>query len=350
MMTLDQVRVVCSGRQSGLGGVVAACRPPPAEPLRHRWSGHSQALFKRHRPFRQYLAGTDLNMVRGAVSAKPKTGGRVTKPAKNAKSGRPTGRRTSSGAGASGVAGRPDGEGQEMVYSEPVLVEPSKYDQFLGADTYLAVDYENARYAVGDHVALYAGPGKEWVCIIEHLYMSPEDGKPCFKGRWYWSLGEVEEHRRGRGEKARSSKNAKHELISSDNRDSNPVEVINRKCVILSWKNFRDLYKRNRQACEGVYYCDRLYYHKASKFQELTHITFPGDAIPPSIRPPPVADRDSIAEQEGDAPLLRAPMDDELDVADAHRNPAIVPATFRRDTSGGARSAEPRTIGNDVST
>lgn len=107
-----------------------------------------------------------------------------------------------------------------------------------------------------------AGPGKEWVAIIEALYVSPEDGKPCFKGRWYWTLSEVQEHWRGGGEKARASKNSKHELISSDKRDSNPVEVINRKATILSWKNFRDLYKRNRARCEGVYYTDRMYYHK----------------------------------------------------------------------------------------
>lgn len=249
-----------------------------------------------------------------------------------------------------------DGDpGSELVYSEPVLVEPGKYDKVLGARSFLAVDYENTRYSVGDHVALYAGPGKEWVCVIESLYMSPEDGVPTFKGRWYWSMSEVELHRRGRGERARSSKLPKHELISSDNRDCNPVEVINRRCCILSWKNFRDLYKRNRAACEGVYFCDRMYYHKAFKFQELTHITFPGDAIPSFLRPPPVADCDSLAEQEGDAPELRVPMDDDLNSADAHRNPRLVPAlqtfgTARDPGRSAPRTTEPNTVGNNVST
>lgn len=115
-------------------------------------------------------------------------------------------------------------------------------------------------FMLSNHVP--TGPGKEWVAIIEALYVSPEDGRPCFKGRWYWSLSDVEEHCFGRGEKARAPKNGKHELISSDKRDTNPVEVINRKATILSWKNFRDLFKRNRAACEGVYYTDRMFYHK----------------------------------------------------------------------------------------
>jgi hypothetical protein len=267
---------------------------------------------------------------------------------------KPRNRKSSASAGAAAALDNADPE-SEIVYSEPVLVEPGKYDKVLGAQSFLAVDYENTRYSVGDHVALYAGPGKEWVCVIESLYVSPDDGVPTFRGRWYWSMTEVELHRRGRGEKARSSKLPKHELISSDNRDCNPVEVINRRCCILSWKNFRDLYKRNRAACEGVYFCDRMYYHKAFKFQELTHITFPGDAIPSFLRPPPVADCDSLAEQEGDALELRVPRDDDLNITDAHRNPRLVPAlpsaaTSRDSGAGSTPASEPSTVGNNVST
>jgi hypothetical protein len=162
------------------------------------------------------------------------------------------------------------------------------------------------------------------VCVIEQLYASPDDGKPAFKGRWYWSMGEVEEHRRGRGQKARSSKNVKFELISSDNRDSNLVEVINRKCTILSWKNFRDLYKRNKGAVAGLYYCDRAYFYRSHKFQELTHVTFPGDPIPSFLEPASaMQDRDSPGQQQADAPELRAPNDDDFDHADAHQDPRI---------------------------
>jgi hypothetical protein len=222
-----------------------------------------------------------------------------------------------------------------LVFSDPIFVPPATYDPVLRVDTFRAVDYEGARYSVGDHVALFAGPGKEWVCIIEQLYASPEDGKPTFKGRWYWTLSDVEEHRSGRGEKPRSSKNAKYELISSDNRDSNLIEVINRKCLILSWKNFRDLFKRNRKACERLYFCDRMYYHKAFKFQELTPLTFPGDPLPTHLLSAPndAPVSDAIGEQELDVPELRAEHDDEFDPSEAFRDPKIMKSATASDGS-----------------
>lgn len=215
-------------------------------------------------------------------------------------------------------------DGRSMVFSEPSLVPPGTYDPVLRTETYSAVDYENVRYSVGDHVALFAGSDKEWVCVIERIYASPDDGKPYFKGRWYWSVADVEEHKNGRGEVCRPSKNAKHELIVSDNRDSNLVEVINRKCVILSWKNFRDLYKRDRGACDGIYFCDRMYYHKAFKFQEMTHVTFPGDPIPSHLRPSNrAAECDEMNEQKADDPVLRAFGDDNLESWEAHHEPPL---------------------------
>jgi hypothetical protein len=232
-------------------------------------------------------------------------------------------------------------EADGLVFSDPVFVPPATYDPVLGVDTFRSVDYEGSRYSVGDHVALFAGPGKEWVCIIEQLYASPEDGKPSFKGRWYWTMADVEEHRNGRGEKARSSKNAKYELISSDNRDSNLIEVINRKCIILSWKNFRDLLKRNRKACDGIYFCDRMYYHKAFKFQELTPLTFPGDPLPVHLLSAPndAPASDSVIEQDIDAPELRSGHDDDCDPSEAFHDPAILKNA--EATGGSSRPSQP---------
>lgn len=222
------------------------------------------------------------------------------------------------------------GEPSQIVYTEPVLIGPAHVNAASGRKLYLAVDYENKRYNIGDHVALYAGGNKEWCMVIEELY-SDEEGTPMFTGRWFWNMSDVELHRQGAGQAPRKSKLPKFELISSDNRDENPVEVISRRCHVLSWRNFKEIQKKNRAQCEGLYFCDRMYYHKAHKFQELTHLTFPGDAIPSYIRPAPPVDCDADVQQEGDHEFLRVPRDDNLNTDNAHRNPRITQTDPRPD-------------------
>lgn len=100
-------------------------------------------------------------------SKKPASGAVAKSSGKSKKTNQGTGRsrakRPSSGGGGrkgEGVVTEVYGGGPdelELVFSEPVCVGPARYDAALGADTYTAVDYENIRYAIGDHVALYAG-------------------------------------------------------------------------------------------------------------------------------------------------------------------------------------------------
>lgn len=179
--------------------------------------------------------------------------------------------------GDSGVAEEDEEE------NEPVLVPPSRYSAKERVHVYQAVDYLGTRFHVGEHVALHTGEGREWVCVIETLYMCPIRKVPMFRGRWFWAPDDVRDHKASRGDHMRPSKNEAHELICSDNRDSNLVEVITRKCVILSWPNFCKVKRRItriRGDWKGIYYCDRMYYHKAFRFRDLNSALFPGDAVP----------------------------------------------------------------------
>lgn len=175
----------------------------------------------------------------------------------------------------------------EIVTTEPVLVPPAQYNTKLNLDLYQAVDYLGTRFRIGDHVAMYSDEGKEWVCVIEKLFEEPKTAKPKFKGRWFWSVQDIIAHKSDMADTMRPSKCESHEILCCDNRDSNLVESINRKCEVLSYENFQ-LVKRvvtkPGSRWSKVYFCERQYYHRAHRFCELNSMLFPGDPIPRELR------------------------------------------------------------------
>ena len=134
---------------------------------------------------------------------------------------------------------------------------------------------------------MYTGEGKEWVCVLETLYKDPKTSAAMFRGRWFWTLQDIKEHEGTDDDIGRPSKCPSHELISCDNRDTNLVESISRKCDVLSYDNFslvKKLITKSDSQWKKTYYCDRQYYHKAHRFSELNSLLFPGDPIPSDLR------------------------------------------------------------------
>ncbi|CDF32292.1 unnamed protein product [Chondrus crispus] len=175
----------------------------------------------------------------------------------------------------------------EIVTTEPVLVPPACYNTKLQLDLFQAVDYLGTRFRVGDHVAMYSDEGKEWVCVIEQLFEEPKSGKPKFKGRWFWSVQDIILHKDDMAEVMRPSKCESHEILCCDNRDTNLVESITRKCQVLSNENFQLVKKvvtKLGSRWSKVYFCERQYYHRAHRFSELNAMLFPGDPIPRELR------------------------------------------------------------------
>ncbi|PXF49747.1 hypothetical protein BWQ96_00399 [Gracilariopsis chorda] len=204
----------------------------------------------------------------------------------------------------------------EVVTAEPVLVGAGKWSPKHKALVYPAVDYLGMRFRIGDHVAMYTGDkgdGREWVCVLETLFKDREDDTAKFKGRWFWSIQDVKEHKREDGEEMRASKCESHELICCDNRDTNLVESISRKAHILSYDNFQ-LVKRvvlkNDSPWKRTYFCERQFYHKAHRFSELNSILFPGDPIPKDLR-----------KAAGLSPQEDTELESEVDYDDAYHEP-----------------------------
>lgn len=184
-------------------------------------------------------------------------------------------------------SGIDDPRSTETVTTEPLLVPPSQFDLKHKLDVFRAVDYLGTRFRIGDHVAMYTGEGKEWVCALELLYRDPKTAQAKFKGRWFWSVDDVLQHTEDVVETMRPSKCEAHELISCDNRDTNLVESISRKCHILSFENFQLVKKLvTKPNCPWgkIYFCERQFYHKANHFSELNSVLFPGDPIPRELR------------------------------------------------------------------
>lgn len=172
--------------------------------------------------------------------------------------------------------------------SEPVLIGRTTYNPRYKVDTYMAVDYMHMRFRIGDHVAMYNEEGTEWICVLETLYRDPETGAATFNGCWFWSLKDIRNHHPEDGEPVRASRCEAHELILCDNRDTNLVESISRKCSVLSWNNFSKVRRLVTKASDpqwrGIYFCERQYYHRAHRFTELNVMLFPGDLIPEQLR------------------------------------------------------------------
>lgn len=187
-------------------------------------------------------------------------------------------------AGAGPAAGPP-----EKVEEEPAFVEPGRWSPRDRCYVYEAVDYMGQRFHLGEHVAVKGSEDGEWIAVIDVIYKDPSKHVPMFKGRWFWSVTDVRNYHAGHfGELTgmRPSRLEAHEIISSDNRDSNLVETIVRKAVILSWDNFVKVKKRvirKTGAWYTVYYCDRMYYHTAGKLREMPSAMFPGDPIPSKL-------------------------------------------------------------------
>lgn len=174
----------------------------------------------------------------------------------------------------------------EIVTSEPVLVGKGRFSGKYKKLVFEAVDFVGTRYRIGDHVSMYAQSGAEWVCVIETLYMGDKN-QPMFRGRWFWSVNDCNEISKHLVEPMRESKCELHELIACDNRDSNPVESISRKCYILNYDNFMLIKKtlsKPEFAAEKVFFCERQFYHKVFRFSEMNALLFPGDSIPKNLR------------------------------------------------------------------
>lgn len=152
---------------------------------------------------------------------------------------------------------------------------------------YDAVDHLGTRYRVGDHICMNTLEGQEWVCVIETLFKEEKNGLVTFQGRWFWNVEDVEQQRDSFKEPMRPSKCPTHELLACDSCDNNFVELITRKCHILSYENFALVKKvvlRSDYTMDKVYFCERQFYHKAYRFSELNNILFPGDPIPIALR------------------------------------------------------------------
>lgn len=119
----------------------------------------------------------------------------------------------------------------------------------------------------------------------------------------------------------RPSKCEAHELVCCDNRDTNLVESISRKCTILSVDNFhlvKRLVTKPKSAWSKIYFCERQYYHKAHRFSELNSILFPGDRIPKDLRT-----------AAGLPPLLPTSLEQNIDYQHAYHEPEYSPHAKR---------------------
>lgn len=183
-----------------------------------------------------------------------------------------------------GAAAAPTGP--PKADDEPSLVQPGRWSPRDRCHVFPAVDYMGERFHLGEHVAVKASEEREWVAVIDVIYSDPSKGVPMFKGRWFWSARDVREYHAGvfGGEDGiRPSRLEAHEVIASDNRDSNPVETIVRRASVLSWDSFAKVRRRVVRKTgdwRHVYFCDRMYYHTAGKFREMPSALFPGDPIP----------------------------------------------------------------------
>lgn len=222
----------------------------------------------------------------------------------------------------------------EIVTSEPALLGEGKFSTRHKVKTYPAVDYLGTRFRVGDHVAMYTGEGREWVCILETLYKDPADGQAKFKGRWFWNVPDIRKHKGDDGEPMRASKFESHELICCDNRDKNLVESISRKCTILSFENFMLVKKaivKPDSMWKKTYFCERQYYHKAHRFSELNGLLFPGDPIPPDLRRAAGLPKMEDTELEEDA----------VDYTEAYQEPEFAVRSKRKGRSDKGSLGEP---------
>lgn len=196
-----------------------------------------------------------------------------------------SGATTASGSGSSSTAAaaaasRNNGE-------QPMLVGQGRYSPKYQMIVYDAVDHLGKRYRVGDHICMNTLEGQEWTCVIETLFKDDKNGLVSFRGRWFWNVEDVEQQRDSLKEPMRPSKCPSHELLACDSCDNNYVELITRKCHILSYDNFSLVKKvvlRSDYTMEKVYFCERQFYHKAYRFSELNNILFPGDPIPIALR------------------------------------------------------------------
>lgn len=176
---------------------------------------------------------------------------------------------------------------KDLLLAEPEFVGPATFNKKENADTYYAADVNDMRLRIGDFVTLYTGGSSTpWVCVIELLLRCPETGLPSMKGRWFWSPSDVRDHQEGRGQILETSKHEKHELVASDHRDMNLLESVSEKCTILSWRNFCEVKKHVTKAGSKwgkLFFCNRMYYHKAFKYSYLNEVLFPGDPIPKGL-------------------------------------------------------------------
>ncbi|CAN8066038.1 unnamed protein product [Agarophyton chilense] len=222
----------------------------------------------------------------------------------------------------------------EVVTSEPVLLGQGKWCSRQKLRVYPGVDYLGTRFRTGDHVAMYTGDksgGREWICVLETLYKDPEDSCAKFKGRWFWSVQDVKDHKREDSEQMRPSKCESHELISCDNRDTNLVESISRKACILSYDNFhlvRRTVLKSDSPWKKIYFCERQFYHKAHRFSELNSILFPGDPIPSDLR------------KAAGLPLLEHAELSDVDHENAYYEPKLADST-KRKTPNDKSASEP---------
>lgn len=172
-----------------------------------------------------------------------------------------------------------------LVYDEPVLQGFHHCDIERKLSIFSRAKYNGVVYNVGDHVALHKdGDGEEWIVVCEGFYAGV-DNAPMFYGRWYFSPGDVEAAGTPLPRIGRQRKVAAYERFSTDARDMNPVESIEKKVHVLSLDQFEGLHKLDPSLIDakGMYYCHRFYSTEDLEFGNLSKDAFPGDQLPARV-------------------------------------------------------------------
>ena len=156
--------------------------------------------------------------------------------------------------------------------------------QFGNGTKYRAVDFRGVRYYVGDHVIVYYGR-REWIVQITDIWFSTVENKALFRHYWFWKPQDIRTYNTTMATFA--SDDEAHELILGKNRDTNSVELISRKCVVLNRDEFGNLFRglswERRKKIADVYWCARMFCQYEHVLRPLGKLLFPGDSIPKEL-------------------------------------------------------------------
>lgn len=179
-----------------------------------------------------------------------------------------------------------DANMEDVRPEPPRLVGVPCYSSKERRNMYPAVDFIGERFHSGDHVSVNADGDKNWVAKIDGFFFCETRKMPMFFARWFWAPSDIHAYESTSGHKRKDDVLAgahPSELIISDNRDSNAVEVIARRAHVLSFPNFRRVRGRVARAparWRHIYFCRRMYYHKQFNLRTVATVLFPGDPAP----------------------------------------------------------------------